>query len=120
MIRIDIDLSEINIPVYAEGDAPETLPDEYFTFNEDYSSDGVCADNEPKTYVYEFTLKYYTKNAETLYSRLLEAIQILKRKKYIITGVGYANSTYQSGQTKWFSRMVDIKAIEYLKKEVLL
>lgn len=111
MVNIYQDLSELKLPVFAEGDAPSFLPDEYFTFNEDYSSDLVSADNQTKSIVYEFTLKYYTTNAETLYSRLIEAIQLLKRKGYIITGVGYANSTYQG---KWFSRMCDVKAIEYL------
>lgn len=111
MVRIDNDLAELQVPVYAEGDAPETLENEYFTFSEDYSSDHVSADNEPKEYLYEFTLKYYTTNAETLYSRLIEALTLLKSKGYIVTGVGYANGTYQD---KWFSRMADVKKIEYL------
>ena len=99
------------IPVYAEGDAPETLPNEYFTYSEDYTSDHVSADNQPKEYLYEFTLKYYTKNPETLYSRLIEALQLLKSKGYITSGVGYANGTYRD---MWFSRQADIKKIEYL------
>lgn len=111
MVKIDEDLAGLNIPVYAEGDAPKTLPNEYFTFAEDYTSDNVSADNEPKEYLYEFTLKYYTTNATTLYSRLIEALQLLKTKGYTTTGVGYANGTYQD---KWFSRMADVKKIEYL------
>lgn len=99
------------IPVYAEGDAPETLPSEYFTISEDYTSDHLSADNEPKEYLYEFTLKYYTKDATTLYSRLIEALQLLKSKGYITSGVGYANGTYRD---EWFSRQADIKKIEYL------
>ena len=111
MVNIFNDLSSLNIPVYAEGDAPEELPNEYFTINEDYSSDHVSADNQPKEILYEFTLKYYTKNAETLYSRLIEALQLLKSKNYITTGVGYANGTYRD---MWFSRQADIKKIEYV------
>lgn len=115
MVRIDEDLViEVNkkrIPVYAEGDAPEDLPDEYFTFNEDSTTDNLSADNEPKEYLYEFTLKYYTKDATTLYSRLIEAMQLLKSKGYITSGVGYANGTYRD---MWFSRQADIKKIEYL------
>jgi len=111
MIEIFNDLAELNIPVFAEGDAPASLPDEYFTYNEDYTSDHLSADNVPKEYLYEFTLKWYTKNAETLYSGLISAMQLLKRKGYIATGVGYANETYRD---TWFSRRVDIKKIEYL------
>lgn len=111
MVNIFNDLAEINIPVYAEGDAPKELGEEYFTINEDYSSDNVSADNEPKEILYEFTLKYYTTDATKLYSKLIEAMQILKSKGYITSGVGYANGTYQD---KWFSRMATIKKIEYL------
>ena len=101
----------VQIPVYAEGDAPETLPEEYFTINEDYSSDHVSADNQPKEILYEFSLKYYTKDATTLYTRLIEALTLLKSKGYITSGVGYANGTYRD---MWFSRQADIKKIEYL------
>lgn len=111
MIRIDIDLAEMNIPVYAEGDAPESLPDEYFTFSEDFTSGGVFADNTEKTIVYEFTLKYYTNNAATLYSTLLAALQLLKSKGYIVSGVGYYNQTYRD---TWFSRQADVKKIDYI------
>ena len=39
MVKIFEDLQELNLPVYLEGEAPEDLPDEYYTFSEDYSSD---------------------------------------------------------------------------------
>lgn len=99
------------IPVYAEGDAPETLPNEYFTINESFTTNQINADNIPYAYRYEFELKYYTTDASTLYTRLIEAINLLKSKKYITSGVGYANRTYMD---KWFSRKADIKYIEYL------
>ena len=99
------------IPVYIEGDAPEDLPDEYFTVSEDYTSDHVSANNEPQSYLYEFTIKYYTKDASTLYSRMIEALQLLRSKQYITTGVGYANDTYED---RWFSRQADVEKIEYL------
>lgn len=99
------------IPVYIEGDAPGSLPNEYFTISEDYTSDNVSADNEPQSILYEFTTKYYTDNAQTLYSRLIEALQLLRSKKYITTGIGYHNATYED---RWFSRQADVKKIEYL------
>lgn len=111
MVRIYEDLAELDIPIYAEGDAPAELPDEYLTYNEDYSSDHLSADNVTKEILYEFTIKYYTANAETLYSKMIEALNLLKSKGYITTGVGYANATYHD---KWFSRQADIKKIEYI------
>ncbi len=111
MVKIYEDLAELNIPVFEQGNAPETLPDEYFTFSEDYSSDHLSADNTTKEILYEFTLRYYTKNAETLYSRMIEALQLLKSKGYITTGVGYRCETYHE---TWFGRQADIKKIEYV------
>ena len=105
------DESGNQIPVYIEGDAPANLPSEYFTVSEDYTSDLVNADNKPYAYKYEFTIKYYTDNAQTLYTRLIAALNLLKSKNYITTGVGYANGTYED---RWFSRQADVEKIEYL------
>jgi hypothetical protein len=112
MISIFNDLAELNIPVYAEGDAPENLPDKYFTYNEDYTEGNLYADNNEKEIRYEFTLSYYTKDADTIYSGLISAMNLLKSKGYIVSGVGYANKTYRD---TWFSRQADIKKIEYLE-----
>ena len=59
MVKIFEDLQELNLPVYLEGEAPEELPEEYYTFSEDYTSDNLNADNETKEILYEFTLKFY-------------------------------------------------------------
>lgn len=112
MVDIRADLLELNKPVYYEGEAPAELPAEYYTVSEDYTDDNLNADNEALEHRYEFTLKWYTSNAETLYTGLQEAITLLKSKDYIIGGVGYKNATYQN---TWFSRMVDVEKIDYLK-----
>ncbi len=112
MVNIKDDLKELNKPVYYEGEAPAELPNEYYTVSEDYTSDNLNADNEALEHLYEFTLKWYTNDANTLYSGLQEAITLLKSKGYIISGVGYKNATYQN---TWFSRMVDVEKIDYLK-----
>lgn len=111
MINIFDDLLDLNIPVFEEGNAPENLPDEYFTISEDYTSDNLCADNEAKEILYEFTIKYYTKDANGIYSGLLNAMNLLKGKGYITTGVGFYNNAYKN---TWFSRQANIKKIEYL------
>ncbi len=111
MINIYEDLIELGLPVYEEGNAPAELPNSYYTFSEDYTSDNLSADNEAKETLYEFTIKYYTKDANTIYSGMLNALSLLKAKGYITTGVGYFNNTYKN---TWFSRRADVKKIEYI------
>lgn len=116
MIRLDKDLIILGangekIPVYIEGDAPADLPNEYFTVSEDYTSNAVSADNKARAHLYEFTLKWYTKDATRLYTGLQEAITHLQSKNYDIEGVGYGNGRYQ----ECFSRAVDVEKIENLE-----
>ena len=118
MIRLDEDLIMLNangerIPVYIEGDAPTELPNEYFTVSEDSTTNAVSADNKAQAYLYEFTLKWYTKDATRLYTGLQEAIEQLISKGYDAEGVGYHNATYQN---TWYSRMVDVEKIENLEE----
>jgi hypothetical protein len=117
MIKLHEDLIILDengevIPVFIEGDAPEDLPDEYYTISEDDTSNAVSADNKAKEHLYEFTLKWYTKNTQRLYTGLTEAITQLISKGYDIEGVGYHNATYQN---TWFSRAVDVEKIDYLE-----
>lgn len=117
MIRLDKDLIMLNangeqIPVYIEGDAPADLPNEYFTVSEDYTSNAVSADNKARVHLYEFTLKWYTKDATRLYSGLIDAIEHLKSKGYDAEGIGYRNATYQN---TWYSRAADIEKLDYLE-----
>ena len=118
MIRLDEDLIILDpngkqIPVYIEGDAPpdDELPDEYYTVSEDATTNAVSADNRAKAHLYEFTLKWYTTNAERVYSGLLEAINLLIEKNYDVEGVGYNNGIYG----KWHSRAVDVEKIDNLE-----
>jgi hypothetical protein len=117
MVRLEKDLNITgadgeSIPVYIEGEAPESLPVEYFTVSEDYTSTAVTADNKAKSYLYEFTLKFYSTDAERLYSVMLEAIEHLKSKNYDISGVGYHSPTYKG----WYARAVDVEKIENLEE----
>jgi len=116
MIRLDEDLTILNasgekIPVYIEGDAPETLPAEYFTVSEDYTSNAVSANNRAVAHLYEFTLTWYTKDPTRLYTGLIEAIEYLQSIGYDIEGVGYHNGSYK----EWLSRRVDVEKIESLE-----
>ncbi len=117
MVRLDLDLILLNengdtIPVYIEGDAPAELPNEYFTVSEDYTSNAVSADNKAREHLYEFTLKWYTKDAKRQYSGLQDAITQLLSKGYDIEGIGRGNGTYQN---TWLSRAVDVEKLENLE-----
>lgn len=119
MIKLQDDLIINNasgvIPVYIEGDAPpiEDLPDEYYTVSEDNTSNSVSADNKAQEHLFEFTLKWYTKDLTRLYTGLQEAITHLISKGYDIEGVGYHNGTYEK---TWFSRAVEVEKIENLEE----
>jgi len=110
-IKDDLHLLIKNRPVYYEGDAPEKLPNEYYTVSEDDTSDNLSADNKALEHLYEFTLKWYTNDAKTLYTGLQEAITLLKSKGYLIEGVGRKSATYKN---TWLSREVDVSKIDYL------
>ena len=117
MVRLDTDLILLDangkiIPVYIEGEAPENLPDEYFTVSEDSTGNAVSADNKAQEHLYEFTLKWYTKDATRVYTGLQEAITQLISKGYDAEGIGYGNGTYQN---TWYSRAVDVEKINYLE-----
>lgn len=114
MVDIIADFKELNIPAYIEGDAPSDLPDEYFTVSEDATSDNLNADNKTKEILWEFTLKWYTNDPQNVFNGLKSAIDLLKRKNYIISGVGYHNATYQG---TWYSRAVDVSKIENITEE---
>lgn len=116
MVRLDEDLIILNangekIPVYIEGDAPADLPNEYFTISEDFTSNAVSADNKAQEHLYEFTLKWYTKDLTRLYTGLIEAIKLLLSLGYDVEGIGYQNGSYQG----WHSRAVDVEKIENLE-----
>ena len=117
MVNIYEDLKELEQAdgtrkTYTEGDAPAELPAEYYTVSEDSTSDNLSADNQAKEILYEFTLTFYTTKAESIYNGILDAIAVLKKKGYIISGVGYGASSYKD----WYARGLDIKKIEYLER----
>lgn len=98
--------------VYAQGDAPANLPNSFYTVSEDASVDNLNGDNQTLEILYEFTLYFYTKDANALYTGLQEAIDVLKAKGYIISGVGYRSPSYK----EWYAREVDVKFIEHLER----
>lgn len=112
MVDIFNDLMALNKPVFYEGDAPVDLPNEFFTISEDSTEDNLNADNKPLEVLYEFTLKYYSKDAKTLYTGFDEAVALLKKKEYLISGVGRGSGSYK----EWFAREIEVRKIDYLER----
>lgn len=111
MINIYEDLAELGLPVYQQGSAPETLPDSFYTVWNNSTGDSINADNEAKSYKYEWTLIYYTKNYSTIFSGIIAAKELLKSKGYISSGVGYdLGGNYK----EWAARAIDLIKIEKL------
>ena len=112
MVDIFDDLKALNKPVFYEGDAPVDLPNDFFTISEDSTEDNLNADNKPLEVLYEFTLKYYSKDIKTLYTQFNEAVALLKAKGYIISGVGRGSVSYK----EWFAREIEVRKIDYLER----
>lgn len=89
MVNIFDDLAGVGFPAYQQGSAPASLPVEFVTVWEDPSSDILHADNKPRQLRQEWTLIYYTQNAEKIFSGLLSVKNFLKTKGYTINGNGY-------------------------------
>lgn len=85
-------LSTFGYPVRLQGSLlpDEPYPDHFFTFwNNDSSSDGFYDNSETKT-VYDYDVNFYSVNPEYTYSKLREAIKLLKEAGFIISGDGYS------------------------------
>lgn len=109
MINIYEDLASLGLPVYQQGSAPKTLPESFYTVWNDDTSDIVAADNDGRLMVYEWTLIFYTKDYNTIYSGIAQAKAALKAKGYIISGNGY---DFGGAYEEWQARGLDVKKIE--------
>lgn len=112
MVNLIEDLKTLGKKAYIEGDAPEELPADFYTVSEDYTSDNLSADNQAKEILYEFTLTFYTTDARNVYKGILDAKDNLKKKGYIISGVGQRANSYMG----WFARAIDVSKIEYIER----
>lgn len=106
----DLNKDTIGRDVWAQGCAPKTLPDEFYTVINDGSFDNLNADNKEIEIVWEWSIVFYTKNFAVLYSGIEEVKSLLKSKGYIVRGAGYDFGGKYDG---WEARALDVKKIEY-------
>ena len=109
MIDIYKDLEETGLKVWKQGTVPDDMPDSYITVWNDDSEDNLNVDNKTKRVEYSFTVIYYTKDWESLYTRFESIISLLKEKGYVIDGQGF---DIDSGLDDYDARCVEVSKIE--------
>lgn len=84
-------LSTFGYPVIRQGTLTEdeTYPDDFFTFWNNDSSDSSHYDNEVASMIYNYDVNFYSNSPNNTYNKLREAINLLKREGFIISGDGY-------------------------------
>lgn len=105
MIDIKKDLETFGVMVRQQGTVPKNMPDEYITYWNDDSLDNLNVDNKAKLVDYNFTIIYYTKDWENIYSRFEEIINLLKSKGYVMDGEGF---DIASGLDEYSARCIEV------------
>ena len=112
MVDIYTDAAAAGFPVYQQGTAPAVLPDTFVTVWEDDSSNILHGDNKPVQCRHEWTLIFYTKDKNKIFSGLQTVINALKKRGYLIDGQGHDTSGAWEG---YDARAVDVIKIEELE-----
>lgn len=88
-------LSTFGFPVRLQGSflPDEEYPDDFFTFWNDDSEDNSNYNNQTTSILYEYSVNFYSVDAERVYSILRKAVAKLKQHNFIISGDGYSLPT---------------------------
>lgn len=87
----------------------QPYPDSFFTFWNDDSSDQAHYDNQAISYVWRFTVYFYSTNPELVNTVLLNAKDLLKQNGWIVSGKGYDVATDEPTHT---GRAIDLLFLE--------
>lgn len=109
MIDIYKDLEELGIKTYQQGSVPSKMPNSYITIWNDYSLDNLNSDNGTNLIEYQFTIIFYTKKIETIYSKFEDIVRLLKSKNYIASGMGF---DIDSGIDDYMARCIEVQKLE--------
>ena len=84
-------LSSFGYPVFLQGSLlpDEPYPDNFFTFWEN-SSDGEFYDNDEAHTTYNYTVAFYSSDAESVYTTIREAKKLLRAAGFALSGDGYS------------------------------
>ena len=108
---IDI-LSTFGHPVRLQGSFTENekYPSHFFTIWNNSTDDGNHYDNEAVSYVWSFSIYFYSTDPELVNTVLLDAKRRLKKEGWIINGKGYDVPTDEPTHT---GRAIDALFLEY-------
>lgn len=98
--------------VYIQGDAPEDLPNDLFTYWERPSHDGSHYDNEAASCIYEYDINFYSTDFAKPYEYIRKAKKLLKDNGFTLSGNGYPVG---SGVDTHIGRQIQAT---YLEREV--
>ena len=84
-------LETFGYPVSRQGSLADDdpYPDDFFTFWNNDSGDSSHYDNDAAGTVYDYDVNFYSNSPDNTYNKLREAITLLKRNGFIISGDGY-------------------------------
>lgn len=110
-------LETFGLPIFLQGSLNEgqAYPDNFFTFWNDRTEDGAHYDNDAISFVWSFSVNYYTlnENADKIDDILGEVRQLFKGNGWIIGGVGYDVAT---DEPTHIGRAIDVL---YVQKNTL-
>lgn len=84
-------LEEYKYPVFLQGTLgeDEQYPDNFFTFWNNDSNDGAHYDNKAINYVWSFDVNFYSNDPTNVNTKLMGAINNLKKDGFIVSGRGH-------------------------------
>lgn len=104
-------LETLGYEVYEQGSFTdsETYPDNFFTLWNDDTEEKRHYDNKATSYIWYFTINFYSVNPLLTETELLKAIKLLKENGWIVEGKG--QDAY-SGTASHSGRSIKVKYIE--------
>lgn len=84
-------LATFGYPVMRQGSLTDDgpYPDNFFTFWNNDSYDATHYDNVCVSTVYDYDVNFYSNSPDLTYSKLREAVTVLRSNGWIISGDGY-------------------------------
>ena len=104
-------LSTFGYPVKLQGTISqnEKYPDSFFTFWNNDTYDGSHYDNDAISFIWNFTINFYSNNPALVNTVLLQARVLLKQNGWIVSGKG---SDVPSDEATHTGRSIDALFIE--------
>lgn len=88
---IDTISEKYNYPIILQGSMSKdkTYPNSFFTFWNNDTFDGEFYDNKETKTIWDFDLNFYSNDPQLVDSVLIDVIELLKNKSFIIDGKGH-------------------------------